>query len=90
MKSKFQNFDFGSVEVLSRDEQNKVKGGAYGFGQYGGSGGGFPTGTNPPGPGGKCFKTWTGQYFADAMRCKATQGSDCIGIDSCPDAPNLL
>jgi hypothetical protein len=32
MKSKFQNFDFGSVEVLSRDEQNKVKGGAYGAG----------------------------------------------------------
>ncbi len=43
MKSKFQNFDFGTVEVLSREESAKVKGGAYGFGQYGG-GGGFPGG----------------------------------------------
>jgi hypothetical protein len=30
MKSKFGNFDFGSVAVLSREEQSKVKGGAYG------------------------------------------------------------
>jgi hypothetical protein len=30
MKSKFQNFDFGSVEVLSQEEAAKVKGGAYG------------------------------------------------------------
>ena len=30
MKSKFGNFDFGSVEVLSRAEAAKVKGGAYG------------------------------------------------------------
>jgi hypothetical protein len=27
MKSKFQNLDFGSVEVLSQEQQNKVKGG---------------------------------------------------------------
>ncbi len=27
MKSKFQNFDFGAVQVLSQEEQSKVKGG---------------------------------------------------------------
>jgi hypothetical protein len=27
MKRKFQNFDFGAVEVLSQEEQSKVKGG---------------------------------------------------------------
>ena len=33
MKSKFGSFDFGSVEVLSRAEEAKVKGGAYGAGE---------------------------------------------------------
>jgi hypothetical protein len=42
MKSKFQNFDFGSVEVLSRDEQNKVKGG-----YIPNTGGGGPVGSYP-------------------------------------------
>jgi hypothetical protein len=36
MKSKFQNFDFGAVEVLSREEQSRVKGGAYGNPSNGG------------------------------------------------------
>jgi hypothetical protein len=36
MKSKFQNLDFGSVEVLSQEQQNKVKGGYFTYGQAGG------------------------------------------------------
>ncbi len=35
MKSKFQNLNFGSLAMLSKDQQRKVKGGG-----YGGSGGG--------------------------------------------------
>jgi hypothetical protein len=35
MKSKFGSFDFGSVEVLSREEQSKVKGGYQGGGAGG-------------------------------------------------------
>ena len=38
MKSKFGSFDFGSVEVLSRAEEAKVKGGAYGSSGSGGGG----------------------------------------------------
>jgi hypothetical protein len=75
MKSKFQNFDFGSVEVLSRDEQNKVKGGAYGFGQYGGSGGSFgppPKEWNPPTY--ECFKA--GYSYTTTT-------------NSCPDGYNI-
>ena len=37
MKSKFGSFDFGSVEVLSRAEEAKVKGGAYGSTTYSGA-----------------------------------------------------
>jgi hypothetical protein len=29
MKNKFKNLDFGSIDVLSREEQKKVKGGGY-------------------------------------------------------------
>lgn len=43
MKSKFGSFDFGSVEVLSRADAEKVKGGAYGAGTGGGSGVYLPT-----------------------------------------------
>jgi hypothetical protein len=32
MKSKFQNLNFDSVEVLSREQSARVKGGAYGAG----------------------------------------------------------
>ena len=31
MKSKFKNLNFGSVEVLSNEEQKKVQGGYSGF-----------------------------------------------------------
>jgi hypothetical protein len=59
MKSKFQNLDFGSVEVLSQEQQNKVKGGYITYGQAGGSNllwpytppyNGNPPGTLPPIP----------------------------------------
>ncbi len=75
MKSKFQNFDFGTVEVLSREESAKVKGGAYGSGQYG-NGGGFPPAW-VEGPGEQRFCVKGNERFP-------------IGLtNSCPDGWNI-
>jgi hypothetical protein len=81
MKSKFQNFDFGSVEVLSRDEQNKVKGG-----YIPNTGGGLypytpPYGGAPTGPGGlpsgtHCRHGMPAQSLSESD-CMATYGTDC-------------
>ncbi len=74
MKSKFQNFDFGSVQVLSQEEQSRVKGGYIpntGGDIYGGSGG---TTGGPPASY-RCYRNGEIQY---------------VSVNSCPEGWNIL
>ena len=80
MKSKFGSFDFGSVEVLSRAETAKVKGGAYGAGSpsntYTPPYSGNPGGGQGPGNAVWCMNgTQISQQ--QGMDCQATYGSNC-------------
>jgi hypothetical protein len=81
MKSKFQNFDFGAVEILSREEAAKVKGGAYGAGQYGGGWGAFEATYSCickiPGAFGATFATTSVEALSCA-RAKEACGAKCI------------
>ncbi len=83
MKSKFQNFDFGDVEVLSREEAAKVKGGYIpntggGInGTYTPPYGGAPTGSGGLPSGTHCRHGLPASMLS-AADCEATYGgSDC-------------
>jgi hypothetical protein len=73
MNSKFQKLNFGSVAVLSKEQQRKVKGGAYGNSSSGGGNGACivsVTCTYEP-----WFGNPTSQWFtASASSCSAAYG----------------
>ena len=78
MKTKFQNFNLGEVEVLTQAEQSRVKGG---YPPNGGGPGGYTPPTPPTDPGKVCYKgIW--EYFLNESTCHSYGGS-CITVP-CP------
>ncbi len=75
MKSKFQNFDFGDVEVLSREEQSKVKGGYIPY-----------TGVGPLLP----WSSGTTGGPPASYRCYRNGEIQYVSVNSCPEGWNIL
>jgi hypothetical protein len=72
-KAKFAGLNFGTADVLMKDEQKKVKGGGFGYG----SGDRFICFKLAPNPGYPCYSS---EY---ACNCSCPGNSGCTRVQNC-------